>query len=147
MAIRYEVTPRKGALHGFLDRQWEKVERALHGKHYDDFKWDCKRQHIIARDGQKPVGYAGLYIDGGVVVLDELIVHDHYRGRGIGRRLLENTEALARRLDAHKITLETDDGLKAAIKLYTSCGFRKEATLPRHYGKRPTTIYGKQLDV
>ena len=45
------------------------------------------------------------------------------RGRGLGRKLLDDLLALARRRGFKRLRLETDSSLKEAIGLYRSAGF------------------------
>jgi putative acetyltransferase len=52
-----------------------------------------------------------------------MYLHRAYRGRGLGRRLLEDALANARRLGFARMTLETASVLKEAIRLYESYGF------------------------
>lgn len=152
MAIRYTVTkhigdgfPTTPAVTRFRDEEWERVDRELHGKEYDDYDWEDRTIRIVARDGRQIAGFASLYTAGGTCLLEELLVHPDYRRQGIGRTLVTRAEKLARQNKCHKIRLETDDGLKPAISLYKAVGFKKEASLPDEDGKRPTAVYGKRL--
>lgn len=146
MAVRYTTTTNAGsAVHQFRRRGWEKADRELYGPAYDDYDWKERELHIVARDGKAVVGYAGLWMAGGVCILEELIVHDKHRGKGIGRYLIKRVEQVARKQGCHKIRLETDDRLKPAIALYKSAGFIKEASLPYEGAKGPTAVYGKRL--
>jgi ribosomal protein S18 acetylase RimI-like enzyme len=130
----------------FTNKAWDKIDRELYGKAYDKFDNTEYTYDVLAKTGRRTIGFARLYIHLGMAVLEELIVHEDFRGEYIGVGLMVEVEVLAKRKGAHKIGLETDEGLKPAIALYELCGFKKEATLPRQYGKRPTTIYGKRLD-
>ena len=49
-----------------------------------------------------------LRLTGNLVTLDELVVADHARGRGVGKKLLETAEAMARKLGARRFELETN---------------------------------------
>lgn len=59
----------------------------------------------------------------GVFEVAKMAVDEHFRGAGIGRALLEYTIIEARRLDAHRLYLETNNTLVNAIRLYESVGF------------------------
>jgi putative acetyltransferase len=59
----------------------------------------------------------------GVCELRKMYLHRDYRGRGLGRRLLEDALTNARRLGFARMTLETASVLKEAIGLYESYGF------------------------
>jgi phosphinothricin acetyltransferase len=48
-----------------------------------------------------------------------------WRGRGVGRRLLEQLEALARRIGYHKLVLSAFPFNEAGMALYERMGFRQ----------------------
>ncbi len=54
--------------------------------------------------------------------IHDIVVHADWRGRGVGRRLLQWAEARALALDCCKLTLEVLSG-NAAIGLYRKAGF------------------------
>jgi putative acetyltransferase len=75
------------------------------------------------RDGSV-IGSYGLYpLQPGTCELRKMYLHRDYRGRGLGRRLLEDALANARRLGFARMTLETASVLKEAIRLYEGYGF------------------------
>ena len=47
------------------------------------------------------------------------------RGIGIGRRLLQELEQVARRLKLRVIRLDTNESLREALRLYRSSGYRE----------------------
>ena len=53
-----------------------------------------------------------------------MYLHRAYRGKGLGRRLLEDALARARQAGFRRITLETASVLKEAIRLYERYGFK-----------------------
>jgi GNAT superfamily N-acetyltransferase len=59
----------------------------------------------------------------GLVNIHDLAVLPAYRGRGVGRRLLEAVEEKARALGCCKITLEVQSGNQRARRVYASAGF------------------------
>jgi RimJ/RimL family protein N-acetyltransferase len=80
-----------------------------------------------------------------------MFVAEGWRGRGVGRRLLEAAIDWARSVDAHKITLQLWPDNAAAEALYRRCGFEREGYLRRHYrradgGRRDAVIMGLLLD-
>lgn len=79
--------------------------------------------YIVAQVNGRVVGYAGMW-----KVLDEghitnIAVHPAYRGKHIGRLLLENLMGMARESGISSMTLEVRRGNVVAQNLYTSCGF------------------------
>src|ERR1700735_4005298 len=80
-----------------------------------------------------PVGCAALISLGqGVYELSKMAVSPQLRGRGLGRRLLLHTIALARLLGATSLVLGSNTRLADAVHLYESVGFRHvpPASLP-----------------
>jgi putative acetyltransferase len=63
-------------------------------------------------------------LGGGVFELSKMAVSPEFRGRGIGRTLLEYTIAQARGLGIPKLFLGSSSKLKNAVHLYESLGFR-----------------------
>jgi ribosomal protein S18 acetylase RimI-like enzyme len=66
----------------------------------------------------------------------KMAVSDEWRGRGIGRRILETVIALARAAGAVKLVLETNSMMIPAIALYESVGFR-------HVPRREVSPYAR----
>jgi ribosomal protein S18 acetylase RimI-like enzyme len=55
--------------------------------------------------------------------IHDVIVSGSYRGQGIAKRLLNQAEVIARRLDCCKLTLEVLEGNAIAQSAYKSVGF------------------------
>jgi ribosomal protein S18 acetylase RimI-like enzyme len=55
--------------------------------------------------------------------IHDVIVSGSYRGQGIAKRLLNQAEVIARRLDCCKLTLEVLEGNAIAQSAYKSAGF------------------------
>lgn len=64
---------------------------------------------------------------GDVTDIKRMWIADSARGLGVGRRLLERLEQLARDRGSHTARLETSDVLPEAIALYRSAGYEEVA--------------------
>lgn len=85
--------------------------------------------HVLEAQNGSIVGSYGLYpTEAGVCELRKMYLHRDYRGKGLGRRLLEGALAHARQSGFRRITLETASVLKEAIGLYESYGFKPVKT-------------------
>jgi len=89
---------------------------------------------IIAEDEGLVVGFLT-----GMAVVDEfylhnLAVHPDFRGRGIGRGLLEAAESLCSQRDFRRILLEVREDNEAARQLYLGLGFEAAGTRNDYYG-------------
>lgn len=62
-----------------------------------------------------------------VMLLEDVIVSAHYRGRGLGRRLIEHVMAWAREAGMARITLLTDADNYRAQATYGRLGFQLSA--------------------
>lgn len=91
----------------------------------------------VLEGGGKLWGCACLRMIAGEGEIERILVHPSCRGRGYGRKLMEQMVIFARESGGEAITLEVRAGNRAAIKLYESCGFVKEG-VRRGYYKNPT---------
>ena len=88
---------------------------------------------LVAKIGGEVVGYVGVY-----VILDEgqisnIAVLPSFRGRGIGKMLLDALFELCLKLGCQKITLELRKSNTSALGLYKKCGFEIVGSRPRFY--------------
>jgi len=77
---------------------------------------------FFAEEGERTIGFAlsRLLLDEAELLL--LAVEPHARGRGVGRRLIEQTAETALAKGAHRLLLEVRDG-NQALDLYRGAGF------------------------
>ena len=80
---------------------------------------------LIARINGKPVGCGAFVNHGKYAEIKRMFVPPDLRGKGIGRRIMDELETHAR-LDGLPISrLETGVSQPAALKLYEHCGNRR----------------------
>lgn len=83
--------------------------------------------YFIAKDGDKVIGGAGVYPTEGLpndtCELVKMYLLSEYRGKGIGRMLIERCINSAHELGYAKMYLETTPELSNAIKMYEKFGF------------------------
>ena len=79
---------------------------------------------LVARLRGEPIGCGGLILDPAALI-KRMWVAPAARGLGLGRRLLQELERLARETDARTIRLDTNRVLHEAIRLYRSAGYRE----------------------
>lgn len=102
---------------------------------------------LLAWCDQVPVGLAISFVGFStfearpLLNLHDLVVRADYRRMGIGRSLLSEVEALARRLGCCRVTLEVREDNRRALDLYTSFGFSGSPTQE----ERPTLFLTKML--
>jgi len=83
-----------------------------------------------------------LYCDGkNVAGIETLNVDPEFRGRGIGRKLMNAAEEDIYSRFIKKIRLEVSVGNISAIKLYESLGFKKIALFKNYYNYKQFSTY------
>jgi ribosomal protein S18 acetylase RimI-like enzyme len=70
----------------------------------------------------------------GLARLYSIAVDRRMRGRGLGRRLLDDAEQVATMAGRGRLRLEVREGNRAAIGLYTRRGYRRIGVYESYYG-------------
>ncbi len=87
---------------------------------------------IVVRDRQKVIGMSTLVvirIAAGIrAKVEDVVVDEKYRGRGIGERIIKELIFLAKRKRVESIELTSRSSRVAANKLYQKLGFEKRDT-------------------
>ena len=100
--------------------------------------------YVLEENDGTIIGSYGLYpMEPGTCELRKMYLHRDYRGKGLGKRLLEHALAEARRLGFKTITLETASVLTEAIRLYERYGFQPYR--PTHLSRRCDQAYVLEL--
>ena len=89
--------------------------------------------YIVAREGERIVGYAGLWLSLDEAHITTFAVLPQYRRRKIGERMLLSIFERAQKLGAEWLTLEVRASNLAAQKLYEKYGFRRAGVRRRYY--------------
>src|SRR5690606_34762567 len=83
---------------------------------------------VVARLDGRPIGCGALKVNAGRVgEIKRMLVCPDARGLGVGRRILEELERLARAFGVDTLRLETNRTLKEAQALYRKAGYREVA--------------------
>ena len=91
------------------------------------------------------IGAYGLYpVDRKTCELRKMYLHSSYRGKGLGKLLLEEALSKARQIGFEKMALETASVLKEAISLYKSYGFNEYE--PEHLSSRCDQAFILELE-
>ena len=92
-----------------------------------------RRDYVAEVEGAEVLGYAGLVHGGDVADVMTIAVAPSARGRGLGRRLLDELETRARAGRAASVMLEVRADNAAAIGLYDRAGYTVVSTRRRYY--------------
>ena len=81
---------------------------------------------LIYADSDQPIGcFALRKLQLEICELKRMFLEKNYRGKGIGRQMMENALIEARNLGYNKIRLDSIQSMKSAIALYEAFGFRE----------------------
>ena len=101
---------------------------------------------LIARIDGRAVGCGALRVlEPGISEVKRMFVLPQFRGRSIGRRILEALESRARELNHAAVRLETGSGQPEAISLYRSAGYRPIAGFGEYAGNPFSLCFEKGL--
>lgn len=89
--------------------------------------------YIVAKEGERIVGYAGLWLSLDEAHITTFAVLPEYRRRKIGERMLVSLFDRALRLGAEWLTLEVRASNLPAQRLYEKYGFRPQGIRRRYY--------------
>jgi len=88
----------------------------------DELQVDCARSILAEVDG-RIVGYVLFWMLAEEVDIHNIAVHPDFRRQGVGRLLLEQVVAAARRQERLRVTLDVRSSNAQAQSLYLSFGF------------------------
>lgn len=95
---------------------------------------------VLEEKDDSIVGAYGLYpMENQTCELRKMYLHKAYRGKGLGKFLLEDALSRARQFGFREVVLETASVLKEAIALYKSYGFVEYT--PDHLSSRCDQAY------
>ena len=103
---------------------------------------------FVARMDGKAVAMGALKRhSGGVGEVKRMYTRLEYQGQGIGKRILAEIEALARREGFVALALETGNNFDAALHLYRAAGFVASGPLLDYPASPYTAFFQKSLSV
>ncbi len=110
-----------------FEREPDAVETTLESMQQDGFGERPVFEFFVAEDDQKIVGLALYFYSystwkGKCIYLEDLIVTEAYRGRGLGRRLLDRVVMKAKEENAKRVVWQVLDWNTPAIEFYESLG-------------------------
>lgn len=91
--------------------------------------------YVVARDGDKVLGYCGAYVILNEADINQVAVEPLHRKKGVGGKMLAVLLEKLRKAGADAVTLEVRKSNEAAIALYESMGFVTEGIRKNFYEK------------
>lgn len=110
-----------------FEREPDAVETTVESMQRDGFGEDAVFEFFVAEDQSKIVGLALYFYSystwkGKCIYLEDLIVTQSYRGKGLGRRLLDRIVEKAKEENAKRVVWQVLDWNTPAIEFYKSLG-------------------------
>jgi ribosomal-protein-alanine N-acetyltransferase len=90
-------------------------------------------RYIVAREGERIVGYAGVWLMVDEAHITTFAVLPEHRRRRIGERMLQRLFEIAEEMGAEWLTLEVRVSNIGAQRLYEKYGFRRSGVRRRYY--------------
>lgn len=115
-------------LNKYHKKEWEEADKEHYGQ---KVSWRAKMYYLKAVEEGNLVGSLRMRIKAGVAHIEKLIVSKTNRRRGIGKKLMQQAEEIAKKNSTHKIDLITGKGWEAE-DFYKSLGYQISAKLPKH---------------
>lgn len=91
--------------------------------------------YVVARDGEKVLGYCGAYVILNEADINQVAVDPVHRKKGVGGKMLAALLEKLRKAGTDAVTLEVRKSNEAAIALYESMGFVTEGIRKNFYEK------------
>jgi len=89
--------------------------------------------YLAAHQGERLIGYAGIWIIVDEGHITNVAVHPAYRQQGVGRLLMSHLAVAASARGVTSITLEVRPSNRPALTLYRSLGFIPHGLRPGYY--------------
>ena len=103
--------------------------------------------YVIAKENGDVVGFAGFSICLDEATLNNIVVKQSCRGRGIGGELLESLIDICGDLNAKTLTLEVDVSNEPAVHLYEKFGFKNLGIRKKYYNNSRDAYIMTKYDI
>jgi GNAT superfamily N-acetyltransferase len=126
----------------FKSAVWPVADTEHYGEKMPDFY--KKEITYLAKEGDTILGYITTIIDSGVAQIEPLMVAINIQGKGIGTKLIAHAEQELKKMNVHKVWLETGATWKSR-KFYITNGYTERCILPNHTANQDFVLFDKML--
>jgi GNAT superfamily N-acetyltransferase len=131
----------------FADKEMEHFFEDFFGKkngkdYYKTYSIKEKKVFFAVKEGRKTIGVVSLRIGHKVAGIGVFVVAKEHRQSGVGTKLLEKCESVAKKNRCKKIWLWTLPTIKA-FEFYKKRGYIEEARLKKHFGGKDLSVMSK----
>ena len=102
------------------------------------------KRYIVAKLENKIIGFCGIMINFDEIEIMNIVVKKSYRGKGIGKALLNEIIKKSQDVNCKNIFLEVNEKNIPAIKMYESAGFKQVGRRRRYYNSKDDAIIMSQ---
>jgi len=113
----------------------EGIDTEIALKNYERLLRDTGSHFLVAAREGTPVGFINFTVRQTILhqspsaLIDELVVAEEHRGKGVGRQLMQATIEKCRNLGCCEVEVSTEKTNLKARKFYKQCGFEELGTL------------------
>ena len=140
MLIR-EATPNDSkAVLTLLDQlcEWDKCSKYSDSHFLEALKSDHMKVFVAEEEGQVVgeatiITYLAIRHNKPYVFVDELVVDEDYRGKGIGKALMQRAIEYGKEIDAKCVNVASRKDKTESHEFYKAIGFKLEDYVFRHY--------------
>lgn len=107
-----------------------KTDKGKFYKIYPEIVGDKNLSFVVAEEDNQIIGYClafhhlTFYANGYVSWVEEIMVNENYRSKGVGKKMMEEIERIAKSIDSKLIGLAT----RRAANFYKKIGYEESAT-------------------
>ncbi len=125
-----------------FDKEWKKVDVSHYGKATGS--WEPKHFVFEAVEGKEVLGYVKGLVLHGVGKVEELIVKEKHRRKGVGYALMQKAHEYIKKHGGWKVILVTGQNWPER-QFYRKLGYKAVAYLKNHYLGRDFVMLEKRL--
>jgi GNAT superfamily N-acetyltransferase len=113
----------------------EGIDTEIAVKNYERLLNDAGSYFLVAARERTPVGFINFTIRQTILhqnpsaLIDELVVAEEHRGKGVGKQLVQAAIEKCRRLRCSEVEVSTEKANLKARKFYKQCGFEERGML------------------
>lgn len=100
---------------------------------YSELLENDRAYYLVAKAGDQVLGYIGIWLVAEEGHITNVAVHPDYRHKGIGRKLMQFIEELARARNIKRLTLEVRVSNTVAQNLYRQLNYVSAGIRPGYY--------------